>query len=440
MILMDTDLDMSSALDRFSDGLCREDCLDSLWPWDQNIETSALNYPGLLLDSEDEEKGSLVRNDVVLSEGFAEAISKQEHSYSCSIASDGDSVPSSPLSLDMQDDMESECFPCIPLKKASHHSLINKGLDQNYYIKSEPSSPPLQPSFRSTAAGGPAVVSSPAPALPNSGFRPITHPAVTIKKEPESYFQIKEESTVPKPQQSLLKQSPITRILCPKVSIKLEDGGSISVNSISSLSSSITTSASGSSMLTTRQRILPAVRHAISSPLISTQLKGSSGMLCLTEEEKRTLVSEGYPIPTNLPLSKSEERSLKKIRRKIKNKISAQESRRKKKEYMDSLERKYDIIQSEANSWRAKAEALQAKNAALSKQICDMEERLKAAATEQKASAMKTARNGSMNASMNGSMAYILPVDQQLSLEPDSMQGKSDFPDLSSGCLDIDVD
>ena len=39
--------------------------------------------------------------------------------------------------------------------------------------------------------------------------------------------------------------------------------------------------------------------------------------------------------------------------------ISAQESRRKKKEYMDSLERKYDIIQSEANSWRAKAEALQ---------------------------------------------------------------------------------
>ena len=68
--------------------------------------------------------------------------------------------------------------------------FLFQGLDQNYYIKSEPSSPPLQPSFRSTAAGGPAVVSSPAPALPNSGFRPITHPAVTIKKEPESYFQV----------------------------------------------------------------------------------------------------------------------------------------------------------------------------------------------------------------------------------------------------------
>ncbi|XP_061570496.1 cyclic AMP-responsive element-binding protein 3-like protein 2 isoform X2 [Cololabis saira] len=121
----------------------------------------------------------------------------------------------------------------------------------------------------------------------------------------------------------------------------------------------------------TTLKVSPRAASSLSnSPLLTAphKLQGS-GPLILTEEERRTLVAEGYPVPTKLPLTKAEEKALKKIRRKIKNKISAQESRRKKKEYMDALEKKVENCSNENNELRRKVETLECTNTSLLQQL-----------------------------------------------------------------------
>lgn len=108
---------------------------------------------------------------------------------------------------------------------------------------------------------------------------------------------------------------------------------------------------------------------AAASAAVFSQPIPTSGVLALTEEEKRTLVSEGYPIPTRLPLTKQEERNLKKVRRKIKNKISAQESRRKKKEYVDQLEKRVETLARENVDLRKKCDTFQGSNTSLMSQL-----------------------------------------------------------------------
>ncbi|XP_022065430.2 cyclic AMP-responsive element-binding protein 3-like protein 2 isoform X1 [Acanthochromis polyacanthus] len=118
-------------------------------------------------------------------------------------------------------------------------------------------------------------------------------------------------------------------------------------------------------------KVSPRAASSLSnSPLLTAphKLQGS-GPLMLTEEERRTLVAEGYPVPTKLPLTKAEEKALKKIRRKIKNKISAQESRRKKKEYMDALEKKVETCSNENSELRRKVETLECTNKSLLQQL-----------------------------------------------------------------------
>lgn len=116
------------------------------------------------------------------------------------------------------------------------------------------------------------------------------------------------------------------------------------------------------------QHTLGGASAALSQPLFTSPIP-TSGVLILSDEEKRTLIAEGYPIPSKLPLTKQEEKNLKKIRRKIKNKISAQESRRKKKEYLETLEKKVEAYNSENSDLKKKVEQLEKNNRSLLGQL-----------------------------------------------------------------------
>ncbi|XP_048197917.1 cyclic AMP-responsive element-binding protein 3-like protein 3 [Perognathus longimembris pacificus] len=91
--------------------------------------------------------------------------------------------------------------------------------------------------------------------------------------------------------------------------------------------------------------------------------------LVLTEDEKKLLAKEGITLPTQLPLTKYEERVLKKVRRKIRNKQSAQESRRKKKEYIDGLETRMSACTAQNQELQRKVLHLEKQNLSLLEQL-----------------------------------------------------------------------
>ncbi|NXK22373.1 CR3L3 protein, partial [Arenaria interpres] len=91
--------------------------------------------------------------------------------------------------------------------------------------------------------------------------------------------------------------------------------------------------------------------------------------LVLTEEERQLLEKEGVSLPTCLPLTKAEERLLKKVRRKIRNKQSAQDSRRRKKIYMDGLENRVAACTAQNHELQKKVQLLQKQNMSLLEQL-----------------------------------------------------------------------
>ncbi|XP_063003161.1 cyclic AMP-responsive element-binding protein 3-like protein 3 [Elgaria multicarinata webbii] len=105
------------------------------------------------------------------------------------------------------------------------------------------------------------------------------------------------------------------------------------------------------------------------NPSLLRQSPGTCQELVLTEDEKKLLAKEGVTLPTQLPLTKYEERVLKKIRRKIRNKQSAQESRKKKKEYIDGLESRMSACTAQNQELQRKVVHLEKQNVSLLQQL-----------------------------------------------------------------------
>lgn len=125
--------------------------------------------------------------------------------------------------------------------------------------------------------------------------------------------------------------------------------------------------------LTVKELLLSGGGDLQQHSLASSQLLGSGSGHCqelvLTEDEKKLLAKEGVTLPTQLPLTKYEERVLKKIRRKIRNKQSAQESRKKKKEYIDGLENRMSACTAQNQELQRKVLHLEKQNLSLLEQL-----------------------------------------------------------------------
>lgn len=91
--------------------------------------------------------------------------------------------------------------------------------------------------------------------------------------------------------------------------------------------------------------------------------------LLLTDEEKRLLEQEGLTLPETFPLTKMEEQVLKRVRRKIRNKKSAQESRRKKQVYLGSLESRVLKYKAQNLELQDKVQLLEEQNLSLLDQL-----------------------------------------------------------------------
>lgn len=72
----------------------------------------------------------------------------------------------------------------------------------------------------------------------------------------------------------------------------------------------------------------------------------------LTSEEYKMLQRIGCQLPIKFPLSQTNEKAIRTVRRKIRNKLSAQASRAKRQRYVIDLERRYSMCTEEIKQLR----------------------------------------------------------------------------------------
>lgn len=143
--------------------------------------------------------------------------------------------------------------------------------------------------------------------------------------------------------------------------------------------------------------------------------------LILNEEEMKLLAKEGVSLRSQLPLNKYEEKILKKIRRKIRNKQSAQESRKKKKEYIDGLEGRMAACSTQNQDLQRKVLQLEKTNTSLMEQLRRLQ---------------SLVMNGSSKPAQTGTCILVLVLSFSLilipSLQPISHRRAADPGDFSA--------
>lgn len=134
-------------------------------------------------------------------------------------------------------------------------------------------------------------------------------------------------------------------------------------------------------------------------------LKMVGGVLVITEEEREMLATMNIVIPTDaLTLTKAEEKALKSVRRRLRNKISAQDSRRKKKEYVDGLEQRVASCTAVNIEMQSKVSKLATENRTLRQQLQHFKEMVQ--------------RLGGPQAATTGTLLMVLALSFSMFVNP----------------------